>query len=408
MALVTAALVLIIAGCANTGRAIGRAGTTAVSGLLTLDQALMEITAAVEEKVERGSEVGVARIDAPLPEIGDFLYDELLNSLGSGGRLVVLARGKDMETLETEHQLQMSGLVSDDSAVGIGHYLGAKVIITCSFNYYGNFSQLSMRALEVKTARILSVSRARIRNDDPILIGVTAPLLQNVQITALTEDALAHFNNGIDYYAERKYDDAIVEFNQAVAINRDFADAYCYRGLAYYNKRDYDLAIADYTATLRINPNYAFALINRGVAYDYKEDNDRAIVDFTSALRINSGDAQALSNRGIIYYKKGDYDLAIADFTDALRISPNYTAALSNRAAAYLEKGDIEKAVTDCNAVLRTRPNDAYALNNRGNAYYRQKDYEKAIADYEAALRINPNHPYAGGNLKRARNAQGR
>ena len=46
-----------------------------VEGLMSLDEALVEITASVETKVTPDVEVGVAQVDAPLPELADFLYD---------------------------------------------------------------------------------------------------------------------------------------------------------------------------------------------------------------------------------------------------------------------------------------------------------------------------------------------
>ena len=352
----------LIFSCAS----LGGARVPPVSGLLSLDEALAEITAVVEARVEQGTGVGVTKIDAPLPVIGDFLYEELLGSLGSGGKLVVLARGKDMEALNTEHQFQASGLVSDASAVGIGHYLGAKAMITCSFSRFANFSQLSARMLDVETGAILATSRPRIRNNDPILAGLTASLEQQIKAEQITEEALTHLNMGKDYYAAGVYDAAIQEFDKALAINKQLSDAYFYRGLAYYNKSDIEKAVADYNAALRIDPNYA-------VVYN---------------------------NRGFTYYAKGDIEKAIADWTAALRINPKHDNALTSRGWWYYNRGDIEMAMMDYNAALRINPNNTTALENRAFAYHRKKDYDQAIADYEALVRLDPSNQLYRENLQ--------
>jgi len=80
---------------------------------------------------------------------------------------------------------------------------------------------------------------------------------ENVRPAAIRENALGYFNRGEDLLREEKYAEAITEFNRALAINKDLADAYFYRGVAYYFKGDVDNAITDFTAALRIKPTEA-------------------------------------------------------------------------------------------------------------------------------------------------------
>jgi hypothetical protein len=93
----------------------------------------------------------------------------------------------------------MSGLVSDESAVGIGHYLGAKIVVTGAFDRFANFSQFRIRAIDVESARILAMYSARIDNRDAILADVTQPLA-NTPSVAITENALARLNRGKDFF----------------------------------------------------------------------------------------------------------------------------------------------------------------------------------------------------------------
>jgi tetratricopeptide (TPR) repeat protein len=310
----------------------------AVTGLLSLEQAITEAAAAVEAKMQRGAEIAIAKIDAPLPDISDFLNNELIDSFSSRGKLVVLARGKEMAGIDSEHNLQMSGMVSDASAIGIGHYLGAKVVVTGTFDRYSNFSQLRIRAVEVKTSALLATYSARIRNNDPILSAVTKPL-ENTNAPVVTENALAYLNRGKDYYAAGKYDEAIRELNQALSANKDLKDGYFYRGLAYYDKRDYDRAIADYDAAIKLDSNYANAYINRGIAYRNKGDYDRAIADYDTAIKLDSNYALAYYNRGLAYDAKRDYDRASADWEAVLRLDPNHANAKLNIEKARQARG---------------------------------------------------------------------
>jgi tetratricopeptide (TPR) repeat protein len=235
---------------------------------------------------------------------------------------VVLTRGQTLEAVNAEHNFQMSGMVDDASAVGIGQYLGAKAVITGTFDRFANFSQFRIRVIDVGSSALLARYSARIRNNDPVLADVTQPL-QKAKAPAIREDALAALNRGKDYFAEGKYDQAIQEFDKVLAANKELGEAYFFRGVAYYYKKDYDRAIADYNEALRIDPNYAFALNNRGYAYRQKGDYDRAIADLNEALRINPNFASALHNRGFVYNEKGDHDRAIADFAATSRLDPS-------------------------------------------------------------------------------------
>jgi tetratricopeptide (TPR) repeat protein len=379
-------LAVLISAC--TGNPSARNEVPA--GLVSLEDAVNQITTLVESRVPEGHEIAFTKVDAPLPALADFLYNELTVCFSTTGKLVVLARGKDAESLDGEHQYQMSGLVDDESAVGIGHYLGAKVIVTSSYNRFGNFSQFDIRALDVGTGVVVAALRPRIRNDDPVLAGVTGPL-QNISAPVITEQALAYLNRGKEYYVRRKYDDAIKEFDQALAINRDLFEAYFCRGTVYGNKGDHDKAITDLSEAIRLNPSYADAYNNRGVNYHEKGMYDRAIEDFSDALRFNPNYADvAYSSCGAAYSGIGDYDRAIADLDEAIRLNPYNVQAYNNRGTAYAHIGDYDWAIANLNEAIRLNPNFAGAYGNRGTIYSRKGDYGRAIEDFSAAIRLNP------------------
>jgi tetratricopeptide (TPR) repeat protein len=104
-------------------------------------------------------------------------------------------------------------------------------------------------------------------------------------------------------------------------------------------QNDLDRAIEDYNKAIQLNPNLAEAYYNRGVAYDDKGQYNEAIKDFDEAIRINPNLVEAYCNRGVAYYAKGQYNEAIKDFDEAIRINPNLAEAYYNRGNAYTYKG---------------------------------------------------------------------
>jgi hypothetical protein len=53
----------------------------------------------------------------------------------------------------------MSGDVSDESAVSIGHLLGAGIVITGNTSGSGTTQRLTLKALDTTTAKVVSMPR---------------------------------------------------------------------------------------------------------------------------------------------------------------------------------------------------------------------------------------------------------
>ncbi len=109
-----------------------------------------------------------------------------------------------------------------------------------------------------------------------------------------------------------RYDEAIVEFNKALAV-KPSVGAYIARGATYAAKGDLDKAIADFSGAIMINPNYAEAYSSRGLAYAYRGDMNQGIADCNKASEIRPDYAAAYSTRAIIYFMQKKYDRSWAD-----------------------------------------------------------------------------------------------
>ena len=112
-------------------------------------------------------------------------------------------------------------------------------------------------------------------------------------------------------------------------------------------------AIKDYDEAIHLNPQSAEAYYKRGFFYQKLGHGERAIEDFDKAIRINPQFAKAYSNRAYTYLNKGQYGLAISDCTKAIKLDPNDAVACLNRGVAYKLQGnkaeataDFEKAIT--------------------------------------------------------------
>jgi tetratricopeptide (TPR) repeat protein len=98
--------------------------------------------------------------------------------------------------------------------------------------------------------------------------------------------------------AEGEYNEAILCFDKAIAIEPKFAEAYCNRGTAYYEKGEYDRAILDFNKAVEINPEFADAYYNRAITHYHRQEYDKARRDVQKAqslgYRVSPGFLEAL------------------------------------------------------------------------------------------------------------------
>jgi tetratricopeptide (TPR) repeat protein len=210
--------------------------------------------------------------------------------------------------------------------------------------------------------------------------------------------AEAYYNRGILYKNLQKYDLALSDWNKAIDINPNYAVAYNNRGLVYYNQQKYELALADYNKTIDINPNYAEAYNNRGNLYSDLQKYELALADYNKAIEINPNFAEAYYNRGNLYSDLQKYELALSDYSKAIEINPNYADAYNNRGVLYRLQEKYELALSDYNKAIEINRNFAGAYYNRGNLYSDLQKYELALSDYSKAIEINPNYANAYNN----------
>jgi tetratricopeptide (TPR) repeat protein len=187
---------------------------------------------------------------------------------------------------------------------------------------------------------------------------------------------------------------ALVDYDRAIALDPGHAFAYNNRGNARSAQGDLEGAIADYDRAIDIDPDDALAYYNRGLARYAQGDLKGAIADHTRAIELDP-DVDAYVSRGLARYDQGDLEGAIADYTWAIELDLDCVAAYVSRGIARSAQGDLEGAIADYDRAIDIDPDDAVAYNNRGLARYARGDLEGAIADYTRAIDIDPDYAFA-------------
>jgi hypothetical protein len=102
--------------------------------------------------------VAVLNVFAGEKELSSLIMEELEFQLLESGKFKIVDR-TSLDTLRAERNFQMSGEVSDESAVSIGNMLGANIVITGALRDSAGVRRLTLKALDVESAEIVVSAR---------------------------------------------------------------------------------------------------------------------------------------------------------------------------------------------------------------------------------------------------------
>ncbi len=173
-----------------------------------------------------------------------------------------------------------------------------------------------------------------------------------------------HWRLGDVYATQNRLDEAVRQYQEALRLYPDYAEARCHLGIALAHKAQVEEAIRQLQEALRLNPDYAEARCNLGIALGGQGQTDEAIRQFQEALRLNPDYAEARCNLGIALGQKGQVDEAIRQFQEALRLNPDYAEARCNLGIALGQKGQVDEAIRQFQEALRLKTDYAAARKN--------------------------------------------
>ncbi len=208
---------------------------------------------------------------------------------------------------------------------------------------------------------------------------------------------------------------AIRDFDRAIAIKPDYAEAYSSRGFQKQDAGNLNEALADFNKAISLNPATSGAYEGRGIIRTYGGDLIGALADFNKSIELNPSNIAAYADRASLEFKKGDLDAALADFNKVLELMPTHTEAQLERGLVRLLKGQVTEGLADLKnsfaadpaAFDRTRKppyvNPAFELDQFINANLRnprgyeargivrliQGKAEEAEKDFQKTLSLN-------------------
>ena len=168
---------------------------------------------------------------------------------------------------------------------------------------------------------------------------------------------VAEFNAGYGALVRQDYEGSVKHFTEAIDSKqlrqRNVALAYQFRGASLLKVGRDDEAIADFDQALAINPNLATAYNDRAIAFRRKGDIGHAVADYDAAIKLMPNVHSFYFNRGLAYAKAGRLSDAMADYKNALAYKPDSVQAMVAIGDAEMLQGHKEGAIAAYGQAMR-------------------------------------------------------
>ncbi|MDF2587125.1 MAG: hypothetical protein K0S41_966 [Anaerocolumna sp.] len=267
-----------------------------------------------------------------------------------------------------------------------------------------------------------------------IMLGRYDEAIQNFDSAMLDKDnAIVKQNNktalrgkGIAYLKSHNYTEAIIQFDNALAINElsDLnMDILYYKGNAEQSAGLYEDALKTYTAILDKKNSDAAVYSSRAFVYNKLGAYDKSIADYDKAIDLNKdnydyyfgkyalmienndteGAAEVLKqasnikvvtqedkyNLAKIHYFMGEYDTAISELSDAFR--NGFTESYYYLGEIYEKEEDYESAVYNYSMFIddETQVKSAAVYNKIAMCLMKLEKYEDALSYIQAGIKLN-------------------
>jgi serine/threonine protein kinase/tetratricopeptide (TPR) repeat protein len=213
-----------------------------------------------------------------------------------------------------------------------------------------------------------------------------------LRYAVLNDRALMRFQRG-------RLDDAVADLRAATRLDARHFNAFASLAQVLQRGKKWDEAVEQFSQAIALKP--ALAALYRGRAAVLEERDDQtpehraaALRDLDEAIRLPESNASVKAGdhaaRATVLRRERRFDDALAACDDALKIVPDFDVAHRLRVMTLLDLNRADEVIRSCDGALaRGKPwPDIYEI--RGLARASRGNYAGAIDDYSHALLLRP------------------
>jgi len=215
----------------------------------------------------------------------------------------------------------------------------------------------------------------------------------------VSESEIDLYNQGVNAHKMGQLDEAVKNFNKALSIKPNYAEAYNKLGHVLRDLDQDNEAIVNYKKAIEFKSNYAEAHYNLAMTQHYLGHIDEAIESYKKVLVLKPEFAELHNSLGVIFRNRGDIPIATEHFTNALDLKPDFEEAHLNLGKSYQIVGNNDMAIQCYERALVIKSNYAEAHFNLAVLLQKLKQFDKATQHYEYLVEIDPNCAEAYNNI---------
>jgi len=193
-------------------------------------------------------------------------------------------------------------------------------------------------------------------------------------------------NRGQLLIKKGRLEEALAEFDAAIAADPGYPDYYIDRGNLLHQMGRLDAARADYETAMRVGPPFPEPYYNRAEIHFATGDHEAALADLDHALELDPGFVDAYVNRAGLLAARGEYERARADAERGLRLAPDNPFLLCVLGQIEMAEDRADRAREAFDGALRHDPALASAWANRGILAFQNGDVDGAVRDLSRAI----------------------
>ncbi|MEK7482767.1 MAG: protein kinase, partial [Planctomycetota bacterium] len=167
----------------------------------------------------------------------------------------------------------------------------------------------ALSELKVKNiSQEIGTLRNQLQDEKEFWVETLPPYLKLLEIDGQSQNSIAqslsYFQQGMEKWEQKKYDEAIEDFSRSISLNDSLAKAYQFRGVSYIQLNEIDKAIEDLSKAIQLNPTNCILYNDRGYCKQTKKDYEGAIDDFNHAIQLDPNYITAYNTRGTAKQEK--------------------------------------------------------------------------------------------------------
>jgi tetratricopeptide (TPR) repeat protein len=200
----------------------------------------------------------------------------------------------------------------------------------------------------------------------------------------------AYLNSGDKYYRSGKYQEAVIQFRNAVQIDPRFSQAHWQLARAYRKLGKSEAAYHELTETVSLEPRNADAQLELAALLLARRQYDEAQAAAQAALKVAPNSARAHAILGGKYILTHDRQNAIQELRQAIDADPRRAGGYAALGAAYLAAGQTAEGEAAYKTGVAVNSRFVQAHLSLGQFWFSQGKMTDAEAEMRTAAGLDP------------------